>query len=867
MSIKTLLIIVVLFTSIDALSQESIRGNVISYDDKKGIPNVVVKISDNNDQKILKYTFTTNDGKFSLSTKNLSNDDVYVEFSLLGYLSKKILIKPKYDTILQIELHPSSFNINEVIVKAPLIKVKGDTINYTTAQLVKIGDRNIGDVLKRIPGIEIETSGLIKYKDRPINTFYVDGKNLLGNQYSLATNNIPPDYVSMIQIFEKHEPIKVLSDISHNQTAAINLSIQKQARSKVLGIAEVGIGVLPFQWKLGATLFNFRESQQHMLVYKSDNTGQDIISQFNMVDMGQGSMINYPDFTREGIINLSIAAKAPISSKRTLFNNSHIISLNTLIPLGRRLEGVLKAGFIYNDVNINNSQITQYVVNDQKINIIENNYFNNLNKTPLIDLSVTLNEKKVYFQNRINLRLNKSIGIGQNIGIKSINQVLEKNFNDISNIVSLVKPINNIALKFNSRTQYKSHPENLNILSDSVLQNIVFKEIKSENTISSQFKFKKIYPLISAGYNLRLQTINSSIEDKRNNPKFFGDNEMKLNKSEFFFKSQLKFDYSVIKGIISIPITFNIFNYKAASAHKTFSTLDFNPMISLSLPISTSLDAYVQYSFGRSSANDIEWMNYDNILTNYRTISRGIQDISKTKNHNLKIGIKYSNPLKLIYISTDYMYAQIVGGVKQSFDYNIDYLTIINLFIDDSQINSSYSYQGKFSKLFFDTPLIINLSIKRYGTKSNFVQRSIPLLISTISTMFEASVNWYSKDVFNSELTVKFDNRRRVGLDINSSSSGVNCNLSSKIRLNDKFELCSLFDFYHKESSSSKIYNALFADANLNYKISKSNLELHIMNIFNKQYYSNVRYSDVKMIEERYTIRPRTIMFVYNISF
>lgn len=89
MSMKTLLIIVVLFTSIDALSQESIRGNVISYDDKKGIPNVVVKISDNNDQKILKYTFTTNDGKFSLSTKNLSNDDVYVEFSLLGYLSKK----------------------------------------------------------------------------------------------------------------------------------------------------------------------------------------------------------------------------------------------------------------------------------------------------------------------------------------------------------------------------------------------------------------------------------------------------------------------------------------------------------------------------------------------------------------------------------------------------------------------------------------------------------------------------------------------------------------------------------------------------------------------------------------------------------
>ncbi len=75
------------------------------------------------------------------------------------------------------------------MVKAPERRVKGDTIVYDVAAMTKAGDRNIEDVIKKIPGIQVDDSGGISYDGEPINHFYIEGLDLMGatTQWPRAT--------------------------------------------------------------------------------------------------------------------------------------------------------------------------------------------------------------------------------------------------------------------------------------------------------------------------------------------------------------------------------------------------------------------------------------------------------------------------------------------------------------------------------------------------------------------------------------------------------------------------------------------------------------------------------------------------------
>jgi hypothetical protein len=74
-------------------------------------------------------------------------------------------------------------------------------------------DRSIGDVLKRMPGIEVLPDGKILYQGKAINKYYIEGLDLLEGKYNLANDNLPYQEVSQVQILENHQPIKTLDSL------------------------------------------------------------------------------------------------------------------------------------------------------------------------------------------------------------------------------------------------------------------------------------------------------------------------------------------------------------------------------------------------------------------------------------------------------------------------------------------------------------------------------------------------------------------------------------------------------------------------------------------------------------------------------
>lgn len=103
--------------------------------------------------------------------------------------------------------------LKEVVVKAPAIYQRGDTLSFHLSAYTTQSDYTLKDALKKLPGINVEESGKIKYLGKDISSFYIDGLDLLGGKYNIATTNIPASYVNSVQVLNNHQAINMNKDI------------------------------------------------------------------------------------------------------------------------------------------------------------------------------------------------------------------------------------------------------------------------------------------------------------------------------------------------------------------------------------------------------------------------------------------------------------------------------------------------------------------------------------------------------------------------------------------------------------------------------------------------------------------------------
>lgn len=186
-----------------ANSEKGVSGIVLDGKSRKPIPGVICKLY-GSQETMIGYFITDNKGEYHLKSYKEAVD---VSFSHLGYKKVKISVEKllNNDPIL---LWCSSQKIKEVTVHVPPLKWTKDTLRYNVGSFVEKKDRAIGDVLKKLPGIEVDKNGTIKYQGESISRFYIEGKDLLGGAYNQATNSLPVDAVAQIQVLEHHQHVK-----------------------------------------------------------------------------------------------------------------------------------------------------------------------------------------------------------------------------------------------------------------------------------------------------------------------------------------------------------------------------------------------------------------------------------------------------------------------------------------------------------------------------------------------------------------------------------------------------------------------------------------------------------------------------------
>ena len=176
---------------------------------KQPIVGAIIKLAVGN--STIAYGVADDNGCYKL-TFNSEEQQLTLLAECLGFESARKIVTNKSQSIDYV-LHEKTTELKEVIIKAPAIRQRGDTISYNLSSYISQGDYTLKDAIRKLPGIDVAESGAIKYLGKDISNFYVEGMDLLGGKYNIATNNIPASYVSSVQVLNNHQAVKMDKDI------------------------------------------------------------------------------------------------------------------------------------------------------------------------------------------------------------------------------------------------------------------------------------------------------------------------------------------------------------------------------------------------------------------------------------------------------------------------------------------------------------------------------------------------------------------------------------------------------------------------------------------------------------------------------
>ena len=224
---RHLIVIICSLLPLIAMAQMRITGTVTDANGEL-LTGAIVQLRQNGTGKMVRFGKTDARGSFSLD----ATSDGYLEVSMLGFKKRRI-DNPVTEKPLRIVMQEEAVALKEVTVKASKVHEHGDTLTYNVATFAGQNDRNIGDVLARIPGFEVnKQNGQIMYEGKPISKFYIEGLDMLDSKYGVATNSLPQGDVSSVQVMRNHQPIRVLEDFTYNDDAAVNIRMKEGAKSR-----------------------------------------------------------------------------------------------------------------------------------------------------------------------------------------------------------------------------------------------------------------------------------------------------------------------------------------------------------------------------------------------------------------------------------------------------------------------------------------------------------------------------------------------------------------------------------------------------------------------------------------------------------
>tara|TARA_R110001583_G_scaffold177176_2_gene332201 strand:+ start:22317 stop:24992 length:2676 start_codon:yes stop_codon:yes gene_type:complete len=876
------IVIVFICTKFSCYGQSILKGKVNdSIGNSVAYSNVIVKSY--NKQDVVTYTYSNEKGDYLI--KIIETGKFNIIFSALGYASKIVpieLIASGKEIDLDIVLKSKTFELNEVIVNVSKpITIKKDTIVFNVKSFLKGNEQVVEDLLKNIPGININNEGIIKIGNQEVEKVMIDGDDFFEKGYKILTKNMPVNPIEKVEILQRYSNNKLLKGVEKSDKVALNLVLKEGAKHQWFGSLNVGYGMASKnRYDIQSNLMNFGKKNKFYFLTNINNVGYNATGDVNHLirpyRYGEPASIGDNE-SAASLLDLGLYTPN-FKASRTNFNNAELLSLNAIFTPSKKVK-VKTLGFFNWDENdfFRNSSQT-YSVNETSFTNIEDYTLRkkkftgfgkidvtyDISKTKMLEITSKYNNKEE--NTKSNLVFN---GDFTNEKLRTTNTL----FDIKATFTNKFKPTK--VLLLTGRYIHEKTPQNyavnqffyqdlfpsLNTInnveqtSENQLQFVGFEAHlldRKENGDLLELQFGNQFRKDKLLSTLFLKEMNTIVEE----PTAYQNNTV-YSSNDLYFNSKYRLkikDFS-ITGKIDAHQLFNQLELNTTSKQQPFFI---NPGVSLDWEINKKNKIVSSYSYNTTNATVLDV--YKNpVLTSYRSFSKGTGAFNQLEASTLLFNYQLGNWSDKFFANTFIIYTK-----------NHDF------FSTNSFITQNYSQSEK-----------IIIKNREMLSVSAEIDRYLKDISSNLKLDLGYSKYNFKNIVNNSDLREVESNNYNYGLELRSGFKGFfNYHLGTKWTINEIkttiknsftdnisfLDLSFVFSntltlqfeseryYFGNVDEKNSIY--YFSDFNAKYTIKENKLTLSLSgeNLFNTKTFKSYSISDVDVSTTEYKLLPRYVL-------
>jgi hypothetical protein len=837
-------------------SQTTLSGAV--SDSNGSLYSVSITIKDTLTNRILNYTYSDNNGNYTLVTKNQGQFNMV--FNALGYKTKTIplvLDGIQNNKTINVVLEEQPFTLDEVVIKSerPMV-IKKDTITFKTKYFTRGNEHTVEDLLKVIPGLNIDNEGTIKVGNKEIEKLMIDGDDLFEKGYKILSKNMPAYPIETVEVLQNYSNNHLLKDIEVSDKVALNLKLNEKSKRIWFGNLEANIGNDSF-YHYKANLMNFGKQNKYYFLANANSIGynatgdiQQLIKPFRLnqpASIGDNQSVS-------NLIGLS-ASDSNFKKERTNFNNAELVSLNAIFNQVDNITTNTNSFTNTEDYKLDNKKQLAF----GKVDVIYKP-----SNTKMLESTTKYNSG--YYNNDANLVFN---------GVSTL-QNLEQNttfFDQKLNYTNKFKDQKVMLLTGRFITEKK--PQNYTI--NQFLYQDLFPEYSTANNVfqvsNNQMQFVGVNAHIldrkSNGHLLELQLGNQFREDKLNtsftllednvslHQPIEYQNQTKYQVNDLYFKSKykIKLDNFALSGNLEAHQLFNTLGSNNTSNQQT--PFYINPSLGAEWTINSNNKIQTTYSYNTANAKVLDvYSNY--VLTGFRSFSKGTNTYNQLKASSVMLNYQLGNWANRFFANTLVLYTKNHDFLSTNTLINQNYTQTQKTLIKDSQfltINTKFDYYFKF--------MSSNLKLDLGYTKNEFknvVNNSNLRTVVSSNYNYGLELRSAFKGVFNYHLGTAWTTNK-IETFANSKFTNNQSFLDLDFIFNKKFDAKVKTERYHFGSlDTDNTY--YFLDFETQYKLIDKKLTLGITgkNLFNTKRYTSFSISDLGSSTTEVRLLPRMVL-------